>query len=79
VVVSIHPEVLGTSLTQVTVMLPPHPSEVTTLLISGAGTTGLQPGSGRAAGQVIVGGVTSTVLVIVCTQDAVFPLTSVAI
>ena len=45
----------------------------------GAGTAGLQPGRFTVAGQVIVGGVVSTVLVIVCEQSAVFPQASVAL
>lgn len=77
-VVSIHPTVEGTSLTCVTVM-PPHPSAAVTPVISGAGTAALQPGTAIGAGQDMVGGVISTVLVMVWTHEAVRPLTSVAI
>ena len=75
--VSTQPTVLGTSLTKVTVT-PPHPSDAVTLKILGAGTGELQPGTAKGAGHVMVGTVRSTVLVIVCVQDAVFPFTSVA-
>ena len=53
-------------------------SVAVTKVISGGGTGPLQMIVG-AAGHVIVGGVTSTVLVIVCTHVAVLPHASVAI
>jgi len=76
-VVSVQPTVVTTSPTCVTVT-GPHRSLATTDPIFGAGTTGLQPGNTTFAGQVIVGGVTSTVLVIVCVQVDELPHTSVA-
>jgi len=78
VVVSTQPTVLGTSLTKVTV-IPPHPSDAVTLVISGKGTAALHPGTEKGAGHDIEGGVRSIVLVMVCTHEAVLPLTSVAI
>jgi hypothetical protein len=54
---------LVTSLTKVTVGVP-HASVAVTVVTSGAGTVWLQVRTGGAA-QVIDGGVTSTVLVIV--------------
>lgn len=57
----------------------PQPSAAVTPEISGAGTAALQTGNEIGAGQVIVGGVTSTVLVMVWVHEAVLPLTSVAI
>ena len=75
--VSVQPTVVPTSPTCVTVT-GPHRSLATTDPIFGAGTTGLQPGNTTFAGQVIVGGVVSTVLVIVCVQVAELPHTSVA-
>jgi hypothetical protein len=54
---------LTTSPTKVTVGVP-HASVAVTVVTSAAGTVALQP-SARVAGQVIDGGVTSTVLVIV--------------
>jgi hypothetical protein len=77
VVVSVHPTRLTASLTKVTVGAP-HASVAVTDVISGAGTVPLHPGTTTAGGHVIVGGVTSTVLVIVCVQVAVFPQASVA-
>jgi hypothetical protein len=59
--------------------MPPHPSDAVTLVISGIGTAALQPGTAMGAGHEIVGGVISTVLVMVWTHEAVLPLTSVAI
>ena len=44
----------------------------------GAGTVGLHPGRTTATGHVIVGGVTSTVLVMVWVQVAVLPQASAA-
>ncbi len=65
------------SLTKMTVGAP-HASVAVTDPIFGAGTAVLQPGRTTAAGHVIVGGVASTVLVIVCVQVAVFPHASAA-
>ena len=53
-------------------------SVAVTKVISGAGTGPLHTIVG-GAGQVITGGVTSTVLVIVCTQVALLPQPSVAL
>ena len=53
-------------------------SVAVTSVTSGAGTGPLHTMVG-AAGHVITGGVTSTVLVIVCTHVAVLPHASVAI
>ena len=61
--VSVQPAVLTASLTKVTVVVP-QASEAVTVLTSGAGTVALQPRV-IVAGQVIDGGVTSTILVIV--------------
>src|SRR5687768_3987546 len=77
VVVSVHPVILTASLINVTVGVP-HASVAVTEDGSGAGTVGLHPGRFTVAGQVIVGGVVSIVLVIVCVQSAVFPHASVA-
>jgi hypothetical protein len=55
---------LTTSLTKVTVGVP-HASVAVTEAMFGAGTAWLQVSVG-GAGQVMVGGVISTVLVIVC-------------
>ena len=76
-VVSVHPTKLTTSLTKVTVGAP-HASVAVTEAMLGAGTVGLHPGNTTAAGQVIVGGVTSTVLVMVCVHVAVLPHASAA-
>ncbi len=75
--VSVQPDIVTTSPTKVTVGAP-HASVATTAPILAAGTVPLHPGTTTAGGQVIVGGVTSTVLVRVCVQVAVFPHTSVA-
>src|SRR5687767_8363203 len=77
VVVSIHPDTLTTSLINVTVGVPQASVAVTDPGL-GAGTAGLQPGRSTVAGQVIVGGVVSTVLVIVWVQSAVLLHASVA-
>ena len=74
--VSIQPEVDTASLTKVTVGVPQASLAVTDAML-GAGTVALQP-SARVAGQVMDGGVTSTVLVIVCVHTAVLPHGSVA-
>ena len=55
----------------------PHASLEVTDAIFGTGTVALQP-SVRLAGQVIVGGVTSTILVMVCVQTAELPQPSTA-
>ena len=72
-----HPVILTASLINVTVGVP-HASVAVTEEGFGAGTVGLQPGRLTAAGQLIVGGVVSIVLVIVCVQSAEFPQASVA-
>ena len=59
------------------VIVPVQLSVADTVVISGAGTAPLHAITG-AAGQVITGGVLSTVLVIVCTQVALLPHASVA-
>ena len=69
--------ILTASLINVTVGVP-HASVAVTDPGLGAGTVGLHPGRFTVGGQVIVGGVVSTVLVIVCVQSAVFPHASVA-
>jgi len=56
----------------------PHASVAVTDPGLGAGIAGLQPGRFTVAGQVIVGGVVSTVLVIVWVQSAVLLHASVA-
>ena len=61
-VTSVHPVVLTTSLTKVTVAFP-QPSETVTFAILGAGTVPLHPARVTFAGQEIDGGVLSTVLV----------------
>jgi hypothetical protein len=76
VVVSVQPTVFTASLTNVTVGVP-HASLAVTVLTSGAGTVALQP-SVIVAGQLIDGGVTSTILVIVCVHTAVLPQASTA-
>ena len=60
-----------------TVIVPKQLSAVITKPILGAGITPLQP-TAIGAGQVIVGGVTSTFLVINCVQVAELPHASVA-
>ncbi len=70
--------ILTASLINVTIGVP-QASVAVTDDGSGAGTVGLQPGRFTVAGQVIVGGVVSTVLVIVWVQSAVFPHASVAL
>ena len=65
------------SLRNVTVGVPLQPSIATTDDGSGAGTTALHVLSVTLPGHVIVGGVISTVLVIVCEQVALLPHTSV--
>src|SRR4026207_2198724 len=77
-VVSVQPDVLVLSLTKVIVIGPVQLSVAVTSVMSGAGTGPLHIMVG-APGQVIVGGVTSTVLVIVCTQVALLPQPSVAL
>ncbi len=76
-VVSVHPVILTASLINVTVGVP-QASVAVTEDGSGAGTAGLQPGRLTVAGQVIAGGVVSTILVMVWVQSAVFPHASVA-
>jgi hypothetical protein len=61
-VTSVHPVTLMTSLTKVTVAFP-QASLTTTLATFGAGTVPLHPDNVTLAGQEIVGGVVSTVLV----------------
>src|SRR5688500_14841388 len=78
VVVSVHPDTFTTSLIKVTVGVP-HASVAVTEDGLGAGTVGLHPGKLTVAGQVIVGGVVSTVLVIDCVHSAVLPHASVAL
>ena len=56
----------------------PHASVAVTDAGFGAGTVGLHPGNTTATGHVIVGGVESIVLVIVCVHVAVFPHASAA-
>jgi hypothetical protein len=68
--------VFTASPTKVTVGVP-HASVAVTEVGSGAGTAWLQVRVG-GAGQVMVGGVISTVLIIVCVQTAVLPQGSVA-
>ena len=75
--VSVHPTRLTTSLTKVTVGVPQASVAVTEDKF-GPGTAALHPGNTTAAGQVILGGVISTVLVIVWVHVAVFPQASVA-
>ena len=55
----------------------PQASEAVTEFISGAGTVALHPNV-TVAGQVIDGGVTSTILVMVCEQVALLPQPSTA-
>ena len=74
--VSVQPTVFVTSFTNVTVGVP-HASLAITDAMFGAGTVALQP-KVRLAGQVIDGGVTSTILVIVCVQAAELPQPSTA-
>ena len=62
--VSVQPTRLTASLRKVIVGVP-HASVAVTEPTFGAGTAALQPGSTTAAGHVILGGVTSSVLVIV--------------
>ena len=62
--VSVQPTKLATSLTKVTVGAP-QASVATIVPGVGAGTVALQPERVTFAGQVIDGGVTSTVLIIV--------------
>ncbi len=75
--VSVQPTRLTTSPTKVTVGVP-HASVAVTEATFGPGTAPLQPGTTNAGGHVMLGGVTSTVLVIVWVQVAVFPQASVA-
>ena len=75
--VSVHPDVVITSLTKVIVIGPVQLSVAVTVVMSGGGTVPLHAITG-AAGHVMVGGVLSTVLVIVCTQVALLPHASVA-
>src|SRR4026208_1076562 len=77
-VVSVQPDVLVLSLTKVIVIGPVQLSVAVTKVTSGGGTGPLHTMVG-AAGHVITGGVTSTVLVIVCTQVALLPHASVAL
>ena len=77
VVVSVHPTKLVTSLTKVTVGAP-QPSDVVTDAVFGAGTAMLHPANVTFDGHVMVGGVTSTVLVMVWLQVLEFPQPSVA-
>ena len=77
-VVSVQPDVVVTSPTCVIVMVPVQLSVAVTKLILGGGTGALHISAGEA-GQVITGGVVSTVLVIVCVQVAVLPQPSVAL
>jgi hypothetical protein len=72
----VHPVNTGTSLTKVTVGVP-HPSLAITDAMFGTGTVALQPRV-ILEGQVIDGGVTSTVLVIVCEHVALLPQASIA-
>ena len=67
-----------TSPTCVIVIVPVQLSVAVTNVMSGAGTGPLQMIVG-AAGHVMVGGVTSTVLVIVCVHVALLPHASVAL
>ena len=76
-VVSVQPLVVTTSPTCVIVIVPVQLSVADTVVMSGAGTAWLQVSVG-GAGQVIVGGVVSTVLVIVCVHVALLPHASVA-
>src|SRR5439155_1481721 len=78
VVVSVHPERFTASLTNVITGVP-QPSVAVTNVISGAGTAPLHAATVIGAGHVITGGVTSTVLVIVCAHVAVLPHASVAL
>ena len=78
VVVSVHPTRFVTSPICVTVGTP-HASVAVTKLIFGPGTAALQPGNITAAGQVIAGGVVSTVLVNVWVQVDELPHASVAL
>src|SRR4029079_11537436 len=71
------PTIFTASLTKVTVGAP-QASVATTDPGVGAGTIALHPASVTFAGQVMVGGVVSTVLVMVCVQVAVLPQASVA-
>ena len=59
-------------------MVPVQLSVAVTSVISGGGTGALQISAG-GGGQVMVGGVVSTVLVIICVQVAVLPQASVAL
>ena len=63
VVVSTHPAVLTASLTNV-IVTAPQASVADTELISAPGTVALHPGKFSGAGQVITGGVVSTVRII---------------
>ena len=65
------------SLTKVTVGAPQASVAVTDAVL-GTGTVALHPGRTTAAGHVIVGGVTSTVLVMVWVHVAVLPHASAA-
>ena len=56
----------------------PHASEAATVAILGTGTVALHPGKTTATGHVIVGGVASKILVIVCVHVAVLPHASAA-
>ena len=59
-------------------MVPVQLSVAVTKLISGGGTGALHISAG-GGGQVMVGGVVSTVLVMICVQVAVLPQPSVAL
>ena len=56
----------------------PHASVAVTEAVFGTGTVGLHPGKTTATGHVIVGGVASKILVIVCVHVAVLPHPSAA-
>ena len=76
--VSTQPTVLESTVpTCVTTTVPGHPSVVPTRVTSGAGIAALHA-NGSVGGHVIVGGVTSTFLVINCVQVAELPQASVA-
>ena len=75
--VSIQPVSVTTSPPKVTIGVP-HRSVAVTNVISAAGTVPLHAGNVIPVGHVIVGGVASTVRVMVCVQLAVLPHGSVA-
>src|SRR6187200_3726863 len=78
VVTSVQPVVSMASLTKVTVAFP-QASMTVTFATFGAGTAPLQTAIVILAGHVMVGGVVSTVLVIVCEHVAAFPQASTAL